>query len=127
MSSMQYTRAAIEMEERAETITPHEVITLMFDGALERVAQAKTALAQGDENETGLLLGKIVGILNGLRESLDLEKGGEIAHNLKGLYDYIIARLSEAEADTGMAILSEAESLLTDLKAGWDGISGVAA
>ncbi len=121
--SISYTRAAVEMEERVDSITPHEVITLMLDGALERIEQAKLALDSGLEEEAGILLGKIVGIVNGLRGSLDLERGGEIAVNLQDLYDYIISRLSEAEVDTGKAILSETAGLLSELKAGWDGIS----
>ena len=127
MSAIQYTRAAVEMEERAEDITPYEVITLLFDGALERVEQAKLSLDCGNENEAGILLGKIVGIINGLRESLDLEKGGDIAANLMELYDYMIARLSEAEADTGKAILTETGGLLADLKESWIGVGEHAA
>ncbi len=127
MSSIEYTRAAVEMEERADDITPYEVINLMFDGALERVEQAKLSLDCGKEEEAGVLLSKIVGIINGLRESLDLEKGGEIAANLKQLYDYMIARLSEAEADTGKAILSETGGLLADLKESWAGVGEHAA
>jgi len=118
--SIAVTRAAIEMEERSEEISPYEVISLLLDGALERIDQAKQSLSCGETEATGILIDKAVGIVNGLRGSLDMEKGGEIAQNLDGLYEYINNRLCEAEVDTGSAILLEAGKLLSEVKNGWD-------
>ena len=116
------TRAALELEERSDDITPYEVITLLLDGALERIEQAKLTLACGNTEEAGELIGKTVGIVNGLRESLDIGRGGELAENLDSLYDYIVNRLCEAEEDTGKAILTETSQLLNEIKSGWEGI-----
>ena len=117
------TQAALRMEEHADQPTPHELITLMMDGALERIEQARQILAGGDTEQAGLLMGKVVGIVNGLRESLDLNDGGEIAANMDSLYEYINARLCEAEEDNGREVLNEAERLLNEIKSGWEGIA----
>lgn len=117
------TNAALVMEERSDELTPYEVITLLLDGALERVEQARLTLECGDSETAGAIMAKAVGIVNGLRASLDLQKGGEIASNLDALYEYIAKRLCEAEEDTGGAILTEAQQLLGEVKSGWDGIA----
>jgi len=121
--SISVTRAAIEMEQRSDELSPYDVIALLLDGALERVEQAKATLAAGNTVEAGELMGRIVGIINGLRGSLDFEKGGEIAVTLDNLYDYINTRLCAAEAETGNDILIEADALLNQVKSGWDGIA----
>lgn len=71
-------------------------------------------------------MGKAIGIINGLRENLNFELGGEMAVRLDKLYGYLITRLHEAEAETGGAVLAESSQLLSELKSGWEAI-GVAA
>lgn len=117
------TRAAIEMEQRSDSVSPYEVIALLLDGALERVCQAKQTLAKGNTEEAGELMTRVIDIINGLRGSLDFEQGGELAENLDSLYGYIIQRLCDAEAETGDDILSETTKLLSEVKSGWDGIA----
>lgn len=112
-----------EFEEPTREYSPHELISLLLNGALARIDQAKTTLHEGDSEAAGVLMAKVVGIVNGLRASLDLENGGEIAGNLDALYNYISSRLCEAEEDTGESILMEASNLLNEVKTGWDGIA----
>lgn len=118
------TRAAIEMEERFDSVSPYEVIALLLDGALERVDQAQQTLSKGNTADAGILMARVIDIVNGLRKSLDFEQGGELAGNLDSLYEYIVQRLREAEAETGDEILAEASKLLGEVKSGWDAIEG---
>ncbi len=117
------TQAALVVEERADQLSPHELIAQLLNGALERIDQARRILADGDTRQAGLLIVKLVGIINGLRESLDMKEGGEIAANLDSVYEYINTKLCEAEEDNGCEVLDEAEKLLTEIKSGWDGIA----
>lgn len=117
------TQAATYMEANADRLTPYDVIQLLMDGALERLDQAAEQLRHGQEELAGLLMGKAIGILNGLRDSLDFDQGGEMAVRLDQLYGYLIVRLEEAEAETGGAILQESSQLLSELKSGWDAIA----
>ena len=120
--SIAVTQAALAMEDAGEELTPHQVIQLLLSGALERLDEAALQLRCGREEEAGRLMGKAIGILNGLRESLDFERGGEMAVKLDTLYGYLIRRLSEAEADTGEFVLAESSKMLGELKSGWDDI-----
>lgn len=121
--SVAVTQAALVMEEAGNELSPHAVIQLLLDGALERLDEAALKLNQGNEEEAGQLMTKAIGIINGLRESLDFERGGEMALKLDRLYGYLITRLAEAEVDTGEVILSESTKLLSELKSGWDAIA----
>ncbi|MBU3071165.1 flagellar protein FliS [Aestuariicella sp. G3-2] len=120
--SIAVTQAAVQMEQNAENLTPHAVIQLLLDGALERLDQAALQLRCGREDQAGQLMHKAIGIINGLRESLDFELGGDMAIRLDRLYGYVIQRLEEAEADTGELILAESSKMLAELKSGWDAI-----
>lgn len=111
--------------------SPHQLITLLMSGALERVAQAKQSIRSGDTQDEAVLLEKTVAILNGLRDSLNFDQGGEIALNLDSLYEYMIALIGdsvEADKSNKFSALDEVEALMSQVKSGWEGMQeGVAA
>ncbi len=103
-----------------DEITPYRIITLLLDGALERVDQAIISLDEGDFNEASVLVDKTIGIVAGLRESLDTKQGGELANNLDLLYEYILGRLHVIdEFHEPVIILDEVRKLLNEVHLGW--------
>ena len=72
--------------------------------------------------KSGESIGKAIGIVDSLRVSLDSEQGGEIAHNLSALYDYLTRRLLEANATKAADMLEEVAGLLREIKVAWDQI-----
>ena len=56
--------------------SPHQLITMLLDGALERVATASGAMGRGEIAVSGESIGKAIGIIDSLRVSLDREQGG---------------------------------------------------
>lgn len=106
-----------------ESVTPYQVITLLLDGALERIDQAIGQISKGEIDEASVLIQKAMNIVNGLRESLDLNQGGEIASNLDLLYEYIIERLELIDNKTPLVTLEEVKVLLQEVYSGWVGIS----
>jgi flagellar protein FliS len=102
--------------------SPHKLVKLLLDGALERVALASGAMARGDIAAYGEAIGKSISILDSLRVSLDHEKGGAVAANLEGLYDYMTRRLLEANAATDADLLAEVIGLIKEIKLAWDEI-----
>lgn len=117
------THAAKVMEEKAETLSSHTVISLLLSGAMERIAQAKACIRDGNEDDKIILITKLIGIVNGLRQCLDMEKGGEIAVNLDTLYSYIAERLEHCQSKEEMLALNEVGNLLTNVRQGWDAIA----
>ena len=101
---------------------PHRLIQMLLEGGLQRIAQAKGAMEYGNTALKGELIGKAMGIIGGLRDAVDTEKGGEIAANLDNLYAFMQQRLSQANLKNDPAMLEEVAKLLREIKEGWDGI-----
>ncbi|MBF8779262.1 flagellar export chaperone FliS [Pseudomonas fulva] len=105
--------------------TPHRLVQLLMEGGLDRMAQAKGAISRGDVAQKGLLLGKAVDIIGGLREGLDKSKAPdpEDIERLDSLYAYMATRLTEANRHSDPAIIDEVAQLLITVKSGWDAIA----
>ncbi|EWC42525.1 flagellar export chaperone FliS [Pseudomonas stutzeri] len=102
---------------------PHRLIQMLMQGGLDRIAQAKGAMQREAHAEKGALIGKVINIINGLRDVLDKEAGGELAENLDRLYEFMTMRLFEASRHNDMNKLDEVAKLLGEIKEGWDGIT----
>lgn len=103
--------------------SPHRLIQMLFEGGLERIAQAKGAMLQHQIARKGELISKAINIVGGLQGSLNDKEGGALAESLDSLYDYIIRRLTKANFDNDPDILDECGRLLGELKSGWDAIA----
>jgi flagellar protein FliS len=114
--------SSVKVHSSVETASPHRLIQMLFEGALERIAQAKGAMAQNQIARKGELIGKAVAIVGGLQGSLNDKEGGALAANLDGLYDYIIRRLSQANFENNPEYLDECGRLLGEIKTAWDAI-----
>lgn len=103
----------------ADGADPHQLIVMLFDGALERIAIAKGAIERESIEEKGQKIGRAIAIVDGLRASLDKDQGGEIAENLDNLYDYMQRRLFEANLNNDLGILNEVADLLIEVRSAW--------
>ncbi|MAT83623.1 MAG: flagellar export chaperone FliS [Gammaproteobacteria bacterium] len=116
-----------EAVQAAQFASPHQLVKMLVDGAVERVVQARGAMERGMTARKGERIGKAISIVDSLRASLDMEKGGEVAANLASLYDYIGRRLLHANLKNDAGALEEVLRLLREIQAGWDGIADSAA
>ena len=105
---------------------PHQLIKLLLDGVLSRIAAAKGHLQRGGVGPKGECIGKAIMIVDGLRASLDHDKGGEIARNLGDLYDYMEYVLLEANLRNDPAKLDEVAKLLGEIRGAWEAIAPAA-
>jgi flagellar protein FliS len=95
------------------------IISLMYDGAINFINLAKERLQEGDVAGKGLYTGKATAVIGELASSLNMEAGGEIAKNLKMLYDYILDRLLFANLHNNQAGYDEAIRVINILREGW--------
>ncbi len=100
----------------------HRLTQLLFEGALQRIAEAKGNLHRGEHARLGEAIGKALGIISGLQAALNREAGGEIAANLYDLYDYMARKLIKVHVDKTDDALVEVAALLTEIKTAWEGI-----
>ena len=102
--------------------SPHRLVQMLMQGGLDRMAQAKGAIARKDVAQRGILIGKAIDIIGGLREGLDLENHADSLAELDSLYTYMSRRLIEANVKSDPAIIDEVARLLITVKEGWDAI-----
>lgn len=99
-----------------------ELILRMLQAALDRIASARGHMQRAETADKGAAIGKAIGIIDGLRASLDTAKGGEIAANLDALYDYMSRRLLEANAADRVELLDEVSGLLGEIRTAWQSV-----
>lgn len=113
----------VKVQSSVDQASPYRLIQMLFEGALERIAQAKGAMQQNQIAKKGELIGKAVNIVGGLQGSLNDNEGGSLAANLDALYDYIIRRLVQANHENNVEYLDECAQLIGEVKSGWDAIA----
>lgn len=103
-----------------EDASPHMLIQMLFDGLFQSLNAARGAMERGDIEEKGVHISKSVRILQeGLVMGLDIEKGGELAANLRLLYDYCVGQLTKANLHNDPALVEEVVSVLQPVAQGW--------
>jgi flagellar protein FliS len=115
----------VAAETSIPSADPHRLVELLYDGLLNAVGAARSALARGDIRAKCEHINSAVRIIDeGLTSGLNMQTGGEIAIDLKRLYDYCNMRLTTANARNDDAILSEVIEIITPLALAWKQIRG---
>jgi flagellar protein FliS len=112
----------VGVQTGVENASPHKLIQMLLDGAIEKVQLARGYMERGDVARKCETVSWAMAIVDGLRSSLDLRRGGEVAENLDALYDYMLRRLAEANLANDLAMLDEVARLLNEIRDGWNGI-----
>src|SRR5690348_11275837 len=113
---------SVSAHGRVAASDPRQLIQVMFETALTRIATARGCMERGEVAAKGENISKAIGIVGGLNNSLDLEQGGQIASNLRELYDYATRRLAEANLRNDPRMLDEVSSLLREIKSAWEAL-----
>jgi len=114
------TYAELGRESDVRSADPHRLIILLFEGAESAIAIAKLHAEDGNVSERGTHISKAIDIIsNGLKASLDMQQGGELAERLAALYDYMISRLLWANMKNDIPTLAEVHSLLGEIHEAW--------
>ena len=107
-----------------EVAEPYRLILLLFEGAQAAIGAARSAIQQQQIAAKGESISKAIDIIsNGLKASLDEEKGGDLAGRLGSLYDYMVLRLLQANLKNDDKALEEVSSLISELHSAWREIS----
>lgn len=112
----------VSIDSQLNSASPHKVIQMLLDGAIERLIQAKVAIENNDTALKGDRLCKGLDIILSLRGSLSIESGGEIAKNLDSLYEYMIRQISLANLENNSSLINECVHILGEIKSAWEQI-----
>ena len=99
---------------------PHQLVMLLFDGALAAILQARHALTTGDTPTKLTTISKAMRIIDeGLKASLESHGAPTLNENLRALYDHMVSRLFAANLHNSDVPLAEVARLLGELRSAW--------
>ncbi len=122
MYAKQGTRAyaQVDLHSRLAGATPHQLITMLFEGAHSAIVRARLYFENGNIAKRGEMISKAINIIdNGLRSALDHEKGGEIARDLEALYSYMSRTLLQANLNNDPSSLAHVGEILMNIAETW--------
>ena len=94
-----------------------------LDALLQSLGAAKLCLQAGDIAGKGKAIVRGVRLIEeGLKAGLNVEQGGELATNLRGLYDYCVVVLTEANLRNDVAKIDEVTRLIQPIAQAWNEI-----
>jgi flagellar protein FliS len=112
--------AQVDLESQLAGASPHELITMLLEGAKSAVLRAMIYFETGNIAKRGEMISRAINIIdNGLRTSLDHEKGQHIAQDLEQLYEYMSRTLLEANRQNKPELLTGVSEILTNLATTW--------
>ena len=111
----------VKVTEIADEESPHELIRIVFQVLLENLETLKVNVKFTDER-WHKPFNKCMFALSILRESLDFEKGGEVASNLDSLYAYSQKTMLKAVGKSNPDNLNSVLTIIKDLSSAWDEI-----
>lgn len=102
-----------------ESADAHGLITLLMDGALERIRLAIACIATGNVASRGEAISKTIEIIGGLQAALNHEVETSLVERLDALYDYMSRRLLFANMHADTLALDEVATLLGQIRDSW--------
>ena len=107
------------LKNQIETSSPEQILILLYDGAIKFLNQAKIGIQNKDIELTHNNLTKAQNIISELRNTLDMEIGGDLANNLYALYNYFNRRLVQANIKKEIEPVDEVLEHLRGLRDTW--------
>lgn len=102
-----------------ETADPHGLVTMLMDGALERIRLAQACIATGNVASKGEAISKAIEIVGALQAGLNHEVDTSLVGRLHDLYDYMSRRLLHANLHNDTDALDEVTRLLGQIRESW--------
>jgi flagellar protein FliS len=113
---------AIQMyrQTQAQTAPPGELVLMLYRGAVRFVAAGLAGIEARDIQSAHTNLVKAQAVIAHLRDTLDVERGGQVAQGLAQLYEYLSRRLMEANVKKDPVPAREVEGHLRELLGAWE-------
>ncbi len=120
---------AVRSQGLVAEASPARLVQIMYEHIVAELAATQGCMERIKDNmplneviSKGKSMGKAIRLINQLNATLDMERGRDIAENLRALYVYMLARLTLANATNDARIVAEVASLVRKVKSGWDQI-----
>lgn len=104
-----------------KTASGPQVLIMLYEAAIQNLKKAQACIDKKDMAAKGTHIGKCHDIVNELMVTLNFEAGGQLAHDLEGLYQFISSSLLKANMENDKNLLAQLQKILENLLAGWRG------
>lgn len=101
-----------------------EVVTMLFDGVLRFLEEARARLREGDRAGFGERLSRAHAIVDELSVSLDRAHAPELCETLDALYGFSMRRITEANLQRSEPMIDEVVRTLSPLRDAWKQLAG---
>ena len=95
---------------------------MLFDGAIEAMSFTIGAIQNNDLALRSKQNTRSITIINGMRECLDMQAGGELANNLYALYQHMAQELFRASVKNDSDTIQNIQTMLKDIRGSWEKI-----
>ncbi len=106
-------------QTEVQSRSPLELVTLLYDGATQALAQARSAIADRNGDAKREAIAQALEVVCELQNVLNVEDGGEIAASLDALYSFVNGRLIDANLQDDVNAIDEAARVLAPLREAW--------
>ncbi len=113
----QYQHSSVDCLTSAAS--PHQLVAMLLEGALDRIARARGAARNGDRATRLKNVSASIAIIEYLNLSLD-RGAGALTERLAALYDFCLRHLAQANAADNAVMLDEVADVLRPIKQAWD-------
>jgi flagellar protein FliS len=114
----------IQSYRKADILTsdPVKLVIMCYEETIESLKLAKEKIQEEDYEKKAKAIIKAQDIIGELLCSLDFEKGGIIADNLKRLYNYMLRRILHGDVHRDTSAIDEVIGMLNELLSAWQSI-----
>ena len=105
------------------TSDPVKLVIMCYEGAIDSLKLAKEKIKEKNYEKKAKAITKAKDVINELLCSLDFEKGGEIANNLRSLYGYMLKRILYADVNRDLGAIDEVIGMLNELLSAWQEVA----
>jgi flagellar protein FliS len=115
---------SLYQETSITTQNKGKLIVLLYDGAINFLNRAIHCIDQEDIEGKNRCIGKARDIIFELNSSLNLCAGGDLAGNLRSLYNFIWIFLGRININNETGDLKKVIQILSDVRHSWQQVTG---
>lgn len=120
-----YRNSTVEVQAAASS--PIEQVLMLVNGFIDELDRVEGHIVAGNDERKTESVTRCMRLLDGLDAALDMEKGGDLAKQLRDYYNFMGSKLYEASVEGQTELLEPVRTVMKNLKEGWEGLASTAA
>ena len=104
---------------QVKTANKGKLVVMLYEGCIKFLRLAKKSMKENNTEDANNYIIRSQDIIRELMNTLDIEKGGDVATNLYSLYDFLIRNLIEANVDKDLEKIEVVEDMMLELLDSW--------